>query len=93
MNKIKTWFKNLGTRIKPYIGYIGAFLGGILGFLFLRRKKTPSVAGELEKQQEVREDKADEIMQETGQILQNADDRINAYQSNNSKRWEEGKYE
>ena len=39
MNKIKTWFKNLWVRIKPYIGYIGAFLGGVLGFLFLRQKK------------------------------------------------------
>ena len=93
MKRIKEFFQRFWQKAKPYVGYAGAFVGGVITFLFLQKKKQPSPAKELIKQQEVREDKAEQILQNTEQILDSADSKIENYFENNKKRWEEGKYE
>ena len=93
MKRIKEFFQGLWQKVKPYVGYVGAFVGGVITFIFLQKKKQPSPAEELIKQQEVREDKAEHILQDAEPILNSADSKIENYFENNKKRWEEGKYE
>ena len=92
-SKIKDFFQNIGLKIKPYLGYMAVILVAVIGIILLGRK--PRITGfeEFKKAQEERTQKAEQIMQETGQILDSADSKIENYFENNKKRWEEGKYE
>lgn len=73
---MKAFFQKIYSKMKPYIGYIAAFLGVILGFLLLKPKKHYSAADELKQQQDVRGEKADEILNETEELTKSTDQKI-----------------
>ena len=73
---MKQFFQKIFQKVKPYLGYIAAFLGAVVGFIFWRSKRTSSTVDELKKQQDIRDEKTDEIMKETDYILKDADEKI-----------------
>ena len=73
---MKQFFQKIWQKVKSYLGYIAAFLGAVIGFILLRTKRAPSAADELKKQQDIRGEKADEIMKETDQIVKVVDEKI-----------------
>lgn len=81
---LKKWFISVFQKLKPYLGYVAAFTGGMLAFLFLGKKRPKSSLYEDKKKlQEERMKEAEETEQSVKDSLEKANEII--------KKYEEGK--
>lgn len=81
---LKKWFISIFQKLKPYLGYVAAFVGGMLAFLLLGRKRAKSSLYEDKKKiQEERIKEAEKTEQNVKDSLEKANEII--------KKYEEGK--
>lgn len=86
-NKIKSFFSWLWQKVKPYVGYIAAFLGGLICLILLGRKtRYVSSYEELRDSQEKREKEAAKVVGDAEKIKENTDQLVNDYYKRKNKR-------
>lgn len=78
---LKKWFVSIFQKLKPYLGYVAAFVGGMLAFLLLGRKRTKSSLYEdKKKSQEERIKEAEKTEQNVKDSLEKANEIIEKYE-------------
>lgn len=78
---LKKWFISILQKLKPYLGYVAAFIGGILAFLLLGKKRSKSsIYEDKKKQQEERIKEAEKTEQSVKDSLEKANEIIEKYE-------------
>ena len=86
-SKIKSFFSQLRQKTKPYVGYIAAFLGGLICLiLFGRKTRYVSSYEDLKANQEKREKEATKVTENAEKIKENTDQLVNDYYKRKNER-------
>lgn len=86
-SKIKEISSHLWQKTKPYVGYIAAFLGGLVCLILLGRKiRYVSSYEDLKANQEKREKEAAKVVENAEKVKENTDQLINDYYKRKNER-------
>ena len=87
LSKIKGFLSRLWQKTKPYVGYIAAFLGGLICLILLGRKtRYVSSYEDLRASQEKREKEAAKVVENAEKVKENTDQLVNDYYKRKNER-------